>query len=294
MKVQDVSYLGVEIRPGADHNVVQNMEVTRAGIGIYIYGQYNRITGNYVHDMHMVNNTPGGTDDYGAVAIGMESSYNEIAYNRLVNCIASSYDFGVDGGAVEWFRNADNNYVHHNFASGNDGFLEVGGGSARNTIVSYNVSFNNRRFSSIQLSGAKGSLVENFRIENNTIVEPAADEKRWEVFAFDGYPTANTVILRNNIVYADWFNLIANQPGFTHDHNLYTLKGGTRLGFNLGPGELVADPLFVDTASQNFHLLSGSPAIQSGIFIAAGYDFDNHPVTADHLPDLGALEYQKP
>jgi hypothetical protein len=109
----------------------------------------------------MVINTPGGNDDYGAVAVVLSNSGNEVSYNRMVNCFATSQDYGFDGGAVEWWSNADNNYVHHNFSYGNDGFLEVGGGSARNSVVAYNVSVNSRRFAVFHLSGVFGSTVEN-------------------------------------------------------------------------------------------------------------------------------------
>ena len=95
----------------------------------------------------MVNNTPGGDDDFGAVGVSIGNSYNEVSYNRMVNCIASSYDYGTDGGAVELYGDVDGNYIHHNWAIDCDGFLEIGGGSAKEIILAYNVTVNNTRFS---------------------------------------------------------------------------------------------------------------------------------------------------
>ncbi len=46
----------------------------------------------------MINNTPGGVDDYGAVGVVLANSNNEVSYNRFIDCKAASYDFGVDGG----------------------------------------------------------------------------------------------------------------------------------------------------------------------------------------------------
>ena len=182
--IQDVFLAGVQVLGNSDHNIIRSVEVTGTGFGVVFEGQFNLVTISYIHDLHMVNNTPGGSDDYGAVGVSVENSFNEVAYNRIVNCRAASYDFGTDGGAVEWWSTADGVSVHHNWASENDGFLEVGGGSARNAVVAYNVSLNNRRFAAFHLSGQFGSNVENFRIENNTIVEIPTESKGWDVFWF--------------------------------------------------------------------------------------------------------------
>ena len=207
----------------------------------------------------------------------------------MINCKAPSYDYGTDGGAVEWWANADGNYVHHNWASGNDGFMEVGGGSAKDTTVAYNVSINNGDFSYIHLSNPFASVVENLRVENNTIVETA--NPGWVVIGFSATPTAGTFLARNNVIYADSYSAISNVSGFTHDHNLYYLANGTKLGFTLGQGEAVGDPRFLNLAGQDLHLLSSSPAIDAGVDLGYKLDFDTHPVPAGPAPDLGAFEY---
>jgi hypothetical protein len=288
--VRDAHEAGVFISTGADHNIVRDIEVSNVGIGIAIWGQRNLVTRNYVHDLHMVVNTPDEKGDYGAVGIWFFNSFNEASYNRIVNCIAPSYDYGVDGGAVEWWGDADGNYVHHNWASGNAGFLEVGGGSVRDAIVAYNVSANNGRFSWIHLSGRFASDLESFRIENNTIVETTTEH--WVVLGFSGDPAENTFIVRNNIFYIDRPQIVANTSSFTHNHNLYYLGDGAQLGFTLGQGEKGADPLFVNLTAHNFHLEPSSPAINAGVDLGYTLDFEDRPVPVDAAPDLGALEYQ--
>ena len=290
--IRDVFHAGIHVLRNSEHNVIKDVEVTQAGFGVLVEGQYNLVTQSEIHDLHMVTNTPGGNDDHGAVGVSIENSFNEISYNRFLNCIASSYDFGKDGGAVEWWGVADGVYVHHNWASGNDGFLEVGGGSARNAVVAYNVSVNNRRFAAIQLSGQFASVVDNFRVENNTIVETPGVEKGWDVFWFSSPPGSNSLILRNNIVYADWFSTIANLPGFTHQHNLYFLGSGTSLNFNLNSGEMIAAPAFVGLAAQDFHLQASSPAVNAGQDLGYSGDFEDKPVPVGLIPDLGAFERQ--
>jgi hypothetical protein len=291
--VRDTFDAGMKILPGANHNIVRDTEITNTGLGIQINGQYNLFTGNHVHDLHMVVNTPGGSDDYGAAGVALiNGSFNEISSNRIVNCIAPSYDFVSDGGAVEWYGNSNNNYVHHNWASGNDGFMEVGGGSARDNIVAYNVAYNNSRFSLLHLTGTFQSIVENFRIENNTIVENGSNSLNWAILDFDGNPAQNTLIARNNILYMNRHGIAANSSSFTHDHNIYYLTGGAQLGLSLGPAEMIADPMFLNLAVQDFHLRSSSPSINSGVNLGYIRDFDQHPVPVSSIPDIGAFEFQ--
>jgi parallel beta-helix repeat protein len=290
--VRDTHDVGIYVAQGSDHNVVRNNEVTDVGEGISVHGQYNLITQNSIHDLHIINDTPGGDDDYGAVGIVLNDSNNEISYNRILHCLAHSYDFGTDGGAIEWYEHANNNYVHHNVASGNAGFLEVGVGSVDGARVAYNVSINNGRFSLINLTGKFASDVLNFRVENNTIIEEAMGGRGWVIFSFEGNPVANTFLIRNNILYARNFQAISNKSSFSHDHNLYSLDDITVLGFTLGPGELSADPQFVNPANLDLHLMSSSPAIDGGIELGYSLDFDNRPVPVQIKPDLGAFEYQ--
>lgn len=40
------------ITPTAAHNVVRNCEITRSPMCIHVYGQYNLVTHNYIHDKH--------------------------------------------------------------------------------------------------------------------------------------------------------------------------------------------------------------------------------------------------
>jgi hypothetical protein len=289
--VQDAYWNGVRISRGSNHNIVRDIEVTNVGIGIGIYGERNLATGNHVHDLHLVVNTPGGDDDFGAVGIWLFNSNNEVSYNTMVNCKAPSHDYVYDGGAIEWHGHVDNCYVHHNIGMNCNGFLEVGGGSARNTVVAYNVSVNDGAFSYINLGGHHRSEVENFRVENNTIVDTNEDDGGRFIAFGRGDPALNTLIMRNNIFYVN--KRISYKSSFSHDHNLYfRVDGSTELGLSLGEADQVADPLFVDVAGHDFHLQPGSPAIDAGAHIGYSLDFDDRPVPVGDAPDLGAFEYQ--
>jgi hypothetical protein len=291
--VSDAVESGIDISPSANHTVVQDNEITNTGFGVTIHGMYNLVTRNYIHDLRMVQNTPGGYDDYGAVGVLLNhASNNEISYNSMVNCSASSYDFGTDGGAVEWWGDSNNNYIHHNWATGDDGFFEVGGGTAWDNLIAYNISVNNGDFSTVHLEGPFASDVRNFRIENNTIVETANPGS--EIFGFDGSPSINTFLLTNNLLYVDRFVYISNKPSFTHHNNLYYLSGGTELGYTLSQEEIIADPLFVDRDGEDFHQMPTSPAIDAGLDLGYKLDFDSNPLPSGLTTDIGAYEYQSP
>jgi hypothetical protein len=288
--VQDVHRAGFMVN--GNRNIIRNVEVTDVGSGVSIWGAHNLVTECYIHDLHMIKNTPGGNDDFGATGIKFYGSYNEVAHNRIERCRAPSYDYGIGGGAFEWFGHTHNNTVRHNWAADNDGFLEVGGGSCRNTVVAYNVSLNNGVFSWIHLSGPFASEVENFYVEHNTMVEVVRVEGSGRLFNFhDGdNVTQDVFIARNNIIYLRNFWAVSNRPGLAHYNNLYHLDGGP-LGFPLGPGEQITDPRFADLDGRDFRLQSSSPAIDAGTDLGYDKDLMGNPVPVNNAPDLGAFEY---
>jgi hypothetical protein len=126
-------------------------------------------------------------------------------------------------------------------------------------------------------------------VNNNTIIENASQPHT--VFAFRGSPGAETVKLRNNVIYTD--KQVSNESGFTHDHNVYyRTDGSTDLGFSLGEGEQITDPLFVDVGAHDFHLRPESPAIDAGVDLGYTLDFDGRSIPAGLAPDVGVHEYQ--
>ena len=98
--------------------------------------------------------------------------------------------------------------------------------------------------------------------------------------------------MQNNIFYIDGYYMITNNTSFTHTHNHYYLIGGTQLGFTLGPGELIAAPLFTNFDGKDYQLQSSSPAIDAGSNLGFTNDFNYNPVPFGAAPDVGAFEYQ--
>jgi hypothetical protein len=65
--------------------------------------------------------------------------------------------------------------------------------------------------------------------------------------------------------------------------------GGNNLPSFLG-GSLEVDPLFIDIAAANFHLKPGSPAIDAGVDMGIGFDFEYLFRPQGKAYDLGAYE----
>ncbi len=291
VKVTNARLSGVYIETGADYNIVRNIEATQVGEGINVHGQHNKILNNYLHDLTMVNNTQGGSDDYGAVGVWLFNHYNEVAYNQMINCKAPSYDYEYDGGAVEMYREVNGSYIHHNYSYNAQGFTEIGGGAAYDNIIAYNVIVDSGRVVGIHLSGGFASDVKNLRIENNTVVDTTPEGFAGVVLFFGGSPNPEMVILRNNIFYLENYDRIANKSNFTHENNLYYIPHGS-LGFTATPNEIRADPLFIDLGAGDYRLQASSPAIDRALDLGYTIDYNARPVPVGDAPDMGAFEYQ--
>ncbi|HVN19520.1 MAG TPA: chondroitinase-B domain-containing protein [Dongiaceae bacterium] len=290
----------------ATHNIVRNCEITRWPMPIHVYGQYNLITHNYVHDLM---NLP--ARGWWGVGIMIANSNNQISYNRILNCRQLSGEYGFDGGAIELDDRdypKDNIAIDHNFASDNQGFLEIveGSASVKNLLIVYNVSNDYQQF--LRLSSTE---IEHARVENNTVIftrksvlPPAVFDLNW--FAPDigpGSPcgtrrTSEILTYRNNIFYLGENYPVSPYCDFPHDHNIYyrprdrAIRGWAILGANaeLGEGDRIADPKFVNMAGGDFHLQPDSPAIRAGVNLGYSKDIEDNPVPASS-PDIGAYQH---
>jgi hypothetical protein len=241
--------------------------------------------------MKMVVNTSNVyDDDYGANGFIVGSPNNEISYNTIWNCFASSYDYGSDGGAIELYGNTNGTYIHHNYAYENDVFLEVGGGSnatTHNVTVAYNISLNNHSiFAGFHNGGTFFTDIVNLQMYNNTIVETVYN--RGVIIWASVTPDSGDIIFKNNIVVLDNVNSFSDKL-FDRSNNLYYfLKSITLIG-GLQSNEAYGDPLFVDAKNMDFHLQPGSSAIDKAVDLGQKMDYDNQQIT--NIPDIGAFEY---
>ena len=178
--VQDLHVTGPReagVHVTGDHVTVQGNEIDNSGSGVTIEGSNGLYTHNSVHDLHMVNNTPGGDDDYGAEAFNIwGGSHNELSFNEVVNAKAPSYDYGYDGGGFEFYGSSSDTYIHDNTVRNSDGFMETGGQSGdviSNVRVQNNIADNDGGFGWLHNDPNKGNfgvVHNNFDISQNTII----------------------------------------------------------------------------------------------------------------------------
>ena len=63
------------------------------------------------------------------------------------------------------------------------------------------------------------------------------------------------------------------------------------IGVPPGEGDVIADPLFVDSANRNFRLKENSPARNKGVKLGYTVDLDGYPLLGKTSTDIGAYEF---
>jgi hypothetical protein len=281
-------------------NQVLNLDISKVGIGVAMTGSGHRVDNNYIHDLQMVVNTPGGNDDYGAMGVKLAHAYNvQIAHNRFERLKASSYDFGYDGTAIEFYNGSSNVEFFGNQGKDLSAMTEMGGSSTSeyisNVSFHHNVILNADNLAWIHIAGGNTSFgiqIANIKLENNTFVNTTYNYAG-NIIGFAKPPAANTVFIRNNIF--DIHNPVGTlvyQAGATiHDGNLYNLTGTNSIGYSLSTREKKGNPSFVNSTAGDFHINSMSPAIDSGLSIGYVLDKDGNNIWWGKGPDAGAHEY---
>jgi len=292
---------GIFLSTTADHNAIRNNEITATGYGAAIYGQFNLLTQNYVHDLHMIVSNAGG-GNYGAGCFFFQqagSGGNELSYNRAINCRAPDPFFDINGKFLEIFNNGDNLYVHHNYAENAGAFFEAGassGGTAANVRIAYNVFVNSHADAAQPTTtfcfntGSFTITISSFSFDNNTVYQQTGDSGVFRIFGCSS--SLSFLTARNNIFYSD--TQITNSGSFTHTNNVYFMvntMSGSGVGYALGTGERIGNPLFVNAAAGNLLLQPLSPAIDVGLALGYTRDFADKPVPQGLAPDAGANEF---
>ena len=301
-----ISYaINIENSPNC---TISNCDISLVGVGIAVLaGSDNTtITGNFMHNMRMVRNTPTSVnpdDDYGANPMVIGSSNNNIFNNRFEECWALSYDYGYDGGAVELFGGTmNNNKIMNNTAINCNGFMEIGSssnGTAQNNIVAYNKIINCGIIGVYQNGSTFSVTVNNLQYYNNTVVETVKQYSQPGVmFWMAGTGSAGMVVVKNNIFWLSSGTNFAsskfNSGQMVHSNNIYRMASGS-LGITLNSSELLSTnaSLFTSVAGApadwDYALPSTSAAINFGTNVGLTTDFAGNPISGN--PDAGILEY---
>lgn len=266
---------GVRLDAATQHVTIRDMDISNTGTGIILDGSNNAVTDNKIHDLHMVVNTPGPTnDDYGAEAVIVSGQGHTISGNQINNAKAQSYDYGTDGGAFEFWGAASNIHIAQNAVRNSDGFIEMGGqpGAFSNIEVDHNTSFNSSTFLSIHNGGgAFGSAIANVNVHANTIVDTTKAPGSLSTVWLDAPVTSQQLQFSANIVSMNAGDSVFNQQGDYHTNNMFDLKSvATHLYNNwnmtLNSGESFAAPAFTNPAAGDLTIARGATGSNLGAY----------------------------
>jgi hypothetical protein len=263
---------------GNDHVIIRNNEFANNAKAIQSYSEYSLITHNNIHD-----GNPAQSDGFlsipywGPIGIHLGIGNQEVSYNTITNMYVAGGEWGADGGAIEiddGRNHKDNIHIHHNTTEHNMGFLEVSyihdieKMPSTGIIIDHNVSRDYQNFVLWWAPTTSSSIVSNTIIRTDNELYGPFDG----VFFFDARPadvmlTKNIIVTDNDlsemVFVQDWDGGIDD---IIHTNNCFwdVDDGKVELGVTWGPGEIAANPLFVDFNGGDYHLLPASPALGWG------------------------------
>jgi Right handed beta helix region len=225
-------------------NVITGVEASHniQGIEIGEHAKNNKVLRNYLHNNDkMWPNTPGEFDDSGAVGMVVVGDNTEVAYNTISDNIAPSVDFGTDGSAVEIYGGIGT-LVHHNVATNNRTFTELGNPRSANTTYAYNQVTSNLEESEFLITrGAEdyfGPVAGTVAVNNSVKLTGA---KSTGFVCYAGC-TTSMFTMYNNVL--DVAGRIGNLEGsMSGGNNVYWR--GSMYSIHLMPGDRYLDPQFM-------------------------------------------------
>jgi parallel beta-helix repeat protein len=251
---------------------------------------YNTVSGCYVHD-----NTHEGI--YLKSGWGQEQVIgNVVEYNTIT---------GSGDEAVQNNRYTESplnppypsgtvvrgNVIYNNV--GNWGMMQLYGDRL---LVEDNIVYNNagtQYVSGIAYGFGEGTIIRNNLLVNND----GAASYDAAIFA----ETATNLTIAHNTIYEHGgYGIYMKQVSSDAivANNLISRVEGTAIQLSEGTSgvtpthNLVSDnPLFVDPAGMDFHLLSTSPAVDAGVDVAVLDDLERHLRPQGEAVDIGAYEY---
>jgi hypothetical protein len=234
IRVSGVQGIGINVM--ASGTVLSQDQIDHAGIGVQIQSPHVLVTGVRVDDLHMMANSPGGDNNYGAVGFDVEAPDAQIAYSSCDNCRAPSDDYGYDGGFVEIWNNGNDLFVHDNSSSNTNGFLEIGGnslsGSAQQVVVERNVMTQVHGGFWVHTRGRFALPVSSVLFAYNTLVDDARDGNQ----VIGG--GVGSLTFENNAIYSRDQVSWSGAP-LVHRDNVYYVSGASAIGFPIDASERI-------------------------------------------------------
>jgi hypothetical protein len=225
-----------------------------------------------------------------------------VIHDNYANGIHMNGDFSMGGDGVITSAVVEGNYIYDNGVGGGSGINMDGVQSSmvRNNVI---VNAHASGISMYQIDG--GLCSRNNKVYHNTIF--VASDGRWAINIPNDGCTGNKLIsniLYSNHSYRGAINVVDGaRSGFESDYNVvegvFTRNGGDSilsfaqwqaLGYDSHSKVATPAQLFVNPSS-DFHLKSGSPAIDAGQTLASvKRDFDSKVRPQGSRSDAGAFE----
>lgn len=168
------------------------------------------------------------------------------------------------------------------------------GGLLENVRVYNNIAYNNEEVGIwiANWSSASEQPMKEIKVINNTLYN---NGNEWGGGIFLMHPDAENVVIINNICCRNLSFQIAIEgitiDSVTVDHNLIDGYMGY-FGEIYGSNSVIGDPMFVNYAEADFHLLGDSPAIDNGSPVnVPDFDFVGNSRFQGTGYDIGAYEY---
>ena len=240
------------------HNIIEN-NITSRGGGIHVVGNAI-ISDNIIRNNH-VTVAGGGIITYGGSFI--------IERNIIQDNVSDHYGGGIHIEDSQ-FAILQDNVITGNRSNSHGGaivfYTEDMGGQLTGNLIAGNITENGN---SVEFSPGE------YDISNNTICNNSGTEYG---VSFREYCTASFV---NNILWDYPDQQLFVGPNSTVSANYNDIRGGFG-----GIGNIDSYPMFVDTSNGDFHLMAGSPCIDTGD-PGAPYDPDGTVV------DIGAFYFDQ-
>lgn len=294
LAIKGCSWAGVGI--SGQHNVLKGNWIGNNVAGVYLKGtaQYNKVTKNRLmkNDKMIVLTENKSNDDSGAFGVLIHGDHNEVSYNSIDRSAALSYDYGMDGAAIEIYGGSDN-YIHHNTARDNDVFAELGEPGTDDNVFAFNAVTSDLEDSVFLVARGSDSgrgPVDGTVAHHNSVYMTGQTSQGFVCYAGCD---SDSLSLRNNIIKAVWKVGYADGPIDT-DYNIFS---GGNAQFEMGSHSIFANPRWVDPGSGDLHLRPASSAVDSGKWLGYNRDLDGTPLPVDGdesgsaRVDRGAYEY---
>ncbi len=304
------------VESSSSNITIKKIKMERVGYGVYITStsRGQTIDSCEISNLRMIRNTPrtvNPDDDYGGVPIQISSRNNVITNNYFHDCWSQSYDYGYDGGGIEFFEEGDtimNNIVAYNTFYDNNGSFEHGSnndGIANNPIINnkfyYNKIINCSSLFYINNNGQYKTSARNLQFYNNVIIQTNTSRTGTTRLGSMAINEASLgiVVFRNNIFQVSNGASVVRSGQWTtgqleHTNNIYKLSNGSVLNFSLDSSEITTQNVIWDNTTSNnpldwdYNLTQNSQAINLGVDVALIRDFIGTRII--QRPDVGILE----